>query len=277
MKKQQANCSAMTDTGTGGTVLERLQGLGVRVAGLEERAEALEAGLGSEGKELRRALQELHAALQTEEVSREIAEERKGKELRKTESAITLELGLERRARQEEEARILKQLDERCLALSLELGAHTFGASAAPSAPAGGASDADRIIEVLEKERQERHAFEAQVLSKVDSETKRLERLIDMEKTFREEATRVSTVSAAMPARCCYRMLCQLMFALQDMITMIEKTKLRVQMDMDKARAEREAAEDTILRVLDQSTSGLLKQDALTATRPLLSQPKGVS
>ena len=58
------------------------------------------------------------------------------------------------------------------------------------------------------------------------------------------------------------------MFALQDMITMIEKTKLRVQMDMDKARAEREAAEDTILRVLDQSTSGLLKQDAPTATRP---------
>ena len=72
-------------------------------------------------------------------------------------------------------------------------------------------------------------------------------------------------------------MLCQLMFALQDMITMIEKTKLRVQMDMDKARAEREAAEDTILRVLDQSTSGLLKQDALTATSPLLSQPKGAS
>jgi hypothetical protein len=42
--------------------------------------------------------------------------------------------------------------------------------------------------------------------------------------------------------------------ATMNLIGMIEKSRHRIQHDMDKARAEREAAEDTILRILEQGS-----------------------
>ena len=72
--------------------------------------------------------------------------------------------------------------------------------------------------------------FEEELLARVDRETRQLRQLIDMEKTVREEAT-------------------------MNMISMIEKSRHRILADMSKARGDRDAAEDTILRILEQGTS----------------------
>ena len=70
------------------------------------------------------------------------------------------------------------------------------------------------MLQVVDDERQARRAFEEELLAKVERETRQLRQLIDMEKTVREEAT-------------------------MNMISMIEKTRQRMQHDMEKARAER--------------------------------------
>ena len=90
------------------------------------------------------------------------------------------------------------------------------------------------MLQVVDDERQARRAFEEELLAKVERETRQLRQLIDMEKTVREEAT-------------------------MNMISMIEKTRQRMQHDMEKARAERATAEDTILRILDQGANAQLE------------------
>ena len=50
-----------------------------------------------------------------------------------------------------------------CLALSLELGAHTYGAQAAARNSSTSASEMERLVQMLEKEREQRCAFEAEV------------------------------------------------------------------------------------------------------------------
>ena len=142
-------------------VVRRNQELTARIHELEEKVQALEEKHETEAVQTSQAMTKLRDALETEQVSREILDERRGKELKKIESSITLDLNFERQGRQEDEARILKQLDERCLALSLEIGAHTYGTQ--PTASSSASSGIDRVIQGLDDERQARLALEAQV------------------------------------------------------------------------------------------------------------------
>jgi hypothetical protein len=142
-------------------VVRRNQELTARIHELEEKVQALEEKHEMDAAQTSQAMTKLRDALETEQVSREILNERRGKELKKIESSITLDLNFERQGRHEDEARILKQLDERCLALSLEIGAHTYGTQ--PTSSSSASSGIDRVIQGLDDERQARLALEAQV------------------------------------------------------------------------------------------------------------------
>jgi hypothetical protein len=63
----------------------------------------------------------LNEGIQTEQMAREILDEKKAKEIKLTENNITIELNVEKQNRREAEARITKTIDERLYGLKLDL------------------------------------------------------------------------------------------------------------------------------------------------------------
>lgn len=63
----------------------------------------------------------LNEGIKSEEMAREILDEKKGKELKLSENNITIELNIEKQNRKETEAKITKTIDERLYGLKLDL------------------------------------------------------------------------------------------------------------------------------------------------------------
>jgi phosphoribosylformylglycinamidine (FGAM) synthase PurS component len=63
----------------------------------------------------------LNDGIQTEQLAREILDERKAKELKLCENNISIELNVEKQNRRESETKITKMIDERLFNLKLDL------------------------------------------------------------------------------------------------------------------------------------------------------------
>lgn len=63
----------------------------------------------------------MQQAIQTEQLARELLDERKSKEARLSENNINLELNQEKQARKEGERKVNKLIDEKSFALKLDL------------------------------------------------------------------------------------------------------------------------------------------------------------
>mmetsp|Transcript_36488 Transcript_36488/g.56994 ORF Transcript_36488/g.56994 Transcript_36488/m.56994 type:complete len:147 (+) Transcript_36488:910-1350(+) len=136
---------------------------------------------------------------------------------------------MERQRRKEAETRIIKDLNDRCIALSVELGAHTYG-TMGQAGTGGPAVDPDKVLSKFQEEKDRREEVEADLLGKVDEESKVLLEMIETERRVREEATRT-------------------------MVVMLEKFGERLSSELEQERKDREGTEETILKILEDTAS----------------------
>lgn len=203
---------------------------------MEDRLARFEMDRDRKDKELNEKYETLRVGLENEALAREILQERKLKELKLVESGVTLDLNLERQGRMEAEMRVAKSLDDRCIALSVELGAHTYGAGAGGGGGAarGEQGDDSRVLEALAAERDRRLQEEERIMQKLDEDSKVIFELLERERQVREEATR-------------------------GLVVTIEKFGQRLHSEISHERQEREATEETILRILDETAGRVEK------------------
>ena len=202
---------------------------------LEERC-ARAAAAGADGlRAAQAAARTLREGLEGERAAREVVDARKSKELELVESALALELEAERRARAEGEAHVKRACEERVQALAAHAAA--LRSAHAPAAKAASAAAAKALSAAGEGVASERRACAAnadRIATGLAEEVAKLEELIATQAAARRDTE-------------------------GNLLGVIAEAAERIAAEVRRERSERQAAEEMLLQLLENTVTYLGK------------------
>eukprot|EP01065_Artemidia_motanka_P025589 TRINITY_DN30586_c0_g1_i1.p1 TRINITY_DN30586_c0_g1~~TRINITY_DN30586_c0_g1_i1.p1 ORF type:complete len:315 (+),score=117.71 TRINITY_DN30586_c0_g1_i1:49-993(+) len=203
---------------------QRLADLEARLGDVEQRDEASWRAVNGQVDKLREAVD-------TQQKTHDVLDERKAKELQLLESTLQVELGAEKQERREVETCMLRQIDERLSQLREDVVVDVRRREDGLTQRHDEISTSiESLGAKIDRTRQLGDDRCAQVASMLREEVARLSNMLGMERKLREETE-------------------------STMCKMLEDMCIKLEREIERERRERERAEEGLLRLLDDTCS----------------------